>query len=82
MAARAIRRPRGLPADDAFHAGRDLATDSRTNARNPVALCALHVRLGGHCRYGVSAGGALRELAARNIVALSRLQERIAHGSR
>ncbi len=75
MAARTILRPRVFPIGNAIYSGRDLATSSRTNSAYSVALCALHVRLGGHCRYGVSAGGALRELAARHILALSRLRK-------
>ncbi len=77
MAAYPIRYSRGLQADDAVYVRCDLATGAHKIQGGPVALHALHERLGRLCKHLVSSRVAVGELAASDFMAVSGVPEYI-----
>ena len=75
MATRNYGGIRSLQADDPVYARRDMGLAAQKTTAHTVALQPMYVRLGGHSRYGVSAGGPLLELAARGLMALSSIRK-------
>lgn len=73
LSARTFRSPRSVQAHDAFHAGRDMDSGSHAISSYTVALLTLHERMGRDLSDRVPADASLAQLAAGNIVALSRM---------